>query len=210
VKRKRNPYSRADARTRSARAAGYPARSIYKLREIDRRCSLFARGQRVLDLGAAPGSWALYVSQRVGQEGRVVAVDRAPIDRELGGNVSVVAADALGLELLGLEDSPLRRHLPYDVVLSDMAPRTTGSKISDQTRSFELFMRAVEISLDAGKDGAAFVGKIFMGPDFPQAKEAVQRGYERCRTIKPSGTRPNSSEVYLVGQGKRRGPSAGD
>ena len=203
MKRRQNPYARSDGRTRAAKAAGYPARSIYKLREIDRRCGVFAPGQRVLDLGAAPGSWSLYASQRVGGSGRVVAVDRMEIERELAPNVTVLQVDALARELVDGPDSPLARLMPFDVVLSDMAPRTSGSKISDQARSFELFMRAVEVALEVGKVGGAFVGKVFMGPDFPEAKATVLAGYRSCRVIKPKGTRPTSTEVYVVGTGLR-------
>jgi 23S rRNA (uridine2552-2'-O)-methyltransferase len=193
---RKNPYARADALTRSARAQGYPARSVFKLEEIDRRVHLLRSGQRVLDLGAAPGSWSLYASQRVGAQGRVLSIDIQEIRQTFGPNVKVVRGDALdlGSEVLGAEG-------PYEVVLSDMAPNTSGSKVRDQAQSFELFMRAVEVSTVFGRAGAAFVGKIFMSGDFQAARAAVAAAYDKVQVIRPDGTRSQSSEVFVVGTG---------
>src|SRR5688572_23141659 len=151
---RKNPYAGPDAHTRAAKAKGYPARSVFKLEEIDRRVRLLSREQRVLDLGAAPGSWSLYASERVGPNGRVLAVDRSPILQAFAPNVTVVQGDALDLGT-----DALAEFAPYDVVLSDMAPSTSGAKASDQARSFELFMRALEVACALGKPGSHFVGK---------------------------------------------------
>jgi 23S rRNA (uridine2552-2'-O)-methyltransferase len=192
----KNPYARADARTRSAKAQGYPARSVFKLEEIDRRVHLLRSGQRILDLGAAPGSWSLYASQRVGAQGRVLAIDTQEILQAFAANVRVVQGDALDLgnEVLGAEG-------PYDVVLSDMAPNTSGNKVRDQAQSFELFMRAASVSGVFGRPGAAFVGKIFMSGDFQAARKAVAELYDRVQVIRPDSTRSQSSEVFVVGVG---------
>jgi 23S rRNA (uridine2552-2'-O)-methyltransferase len=127
VKGKQRDYARPDVHARAARAQGYPARSVFKLQEIDRRCRIFRPGQRVLDLGAAPGSWSLYASQRVGKPGRVVAVDRSEIEQALPGNVRVHQLDLMQTELPQLSE-----FAPYDVVMSDMAPNTSGTKARDQ------------------------------------------------------------------------------
>lgn len=148
----------------------------------------------MLDLGAAPGSWSLYAAERVGKRGHVVAVDLQEM-AQMTENVTVVRGDVLAPE----PDGVVLREAPYDVVLSDMAPSTTGSKVSDQARSFDLFMKALDVASRFGKPGATFVGKIFMSGDFPAAKKAVSERFETCRVIKPEGTRPNSSEVYVVG-----------
>jgi 23S rRNA (uridine2552-2'-O)-methyltransferase len=198
VTRRKNPYAGADALTRRAKAQGFPARSVFKLEEIDRRVRLLRRGQRVLDLGAAPGSWSLYAAGRVGAEGRVLAVDLQAIDQPFPANVKVIQGDALALE-----SDALRELGPYDVVLSDMAPSTSGSKVSDQARSFELFMRAVAVALELGKAGSSFVGKLFMSGDFQTARKALADRYDEVKTIRPSGTRQQSSEVFLVGLGLR-------
>ena len=193
MSRRNNPYA-GDANTRAAKQQGYPARSVFKLDEIDRRMGLLRAGQRVLDLGAAPGSWSMYASQKVGPAGSVLAVDLQPIQQEFLPNVRVVQGDVreLGVELGQGEAA-------FDVVLSDMAPSTTGSKVADQTGSFELFMTALEVALALGKPGSSFVAKLFMGPDFENAKRSVTEAYAKTKTLRPRGTRQNSSEVFVVG-----------
>lgn len=198
TRRRKNPYAGADSFTRRAKAQGYAARSVFKLREIDQRVRLLRRGQRVLDLGAAPGSWSQYAAERVGPEGRVLAIDLSPIEHPLPDNVTVVQGDALTTET-----AELGTFAPYDVVLSDMAPHTSSSKVRDQALSFELFMRALEIASVLGKPGSAFVGKLFMSGDFQAARQAVQERYRQVKTIRPTGTRQQSSEVFIVGQDRR-------
>jgi 23S rRNA (uridine2552-2'-O)-methyltransferase len=198
MSRRKNPYAQPDARTRAAKAQGYPARSVFKLEEIDRRARLFRRGQRVLDLGAAPGSWTMYALERVGPEGRVLAVDLSPVTAPPTPNLRVLEADVLTTPL-----EELGAFAPYDVVLSDMAPNTSGSKVRDQTLSFELFMRALEIVASLGRPGAGFVAKLFMGPDFEAARRALVERFSSVRVMRPETTRKQSSEVFLVGLGKR-------
>jgi len=198
VKNKPNPYAKPDARTPDARAKGYPARSVFKLQEIDRRMRLFRAGQNVIDLGAAPGSWSLYASERVGPTGHVYAIDIKPILQVFGENVRVLEGDALSLD-----SEALAAHAPYDVVLSDMAPNTSGSKFQDQARSTELFLRALEVALHHGKVGSHFAAKIFMSGDYKAAEMQVRGAYETVRTIRPDGTRQVSSEVFVVGMGRR-------
>lgn len=198
MKSRANPYAKPDAKTLAARAQGYPARSVFKLREIDRRVRLLRSGHSVLDLGAAPGSWSLYASERVGPSGHVYAVDIKPIQQVFGANVEVLVGDALSLE-----GAALAARAPYDVVLSDMAPSTSGSKFQDQARSAELFLRALEVALAYGKAGSHFVAKIFMSGDYKAAETQVRKGYASIKTIRPEGTRQSSSEVFVVGMGKR-------
>jgi len=196
--RRKNPYATRDAMTVRARAQGYPARSVFKLQEIDRRVRLFSAGKRVLDLGAAPGSWSLYASERVGPSGRVLAIDLSPIKQAFAPNVTIALGDALSLDT-----AELSAFAPYDVVLSDMAPNTSGSKASDQARSAELFLRALEIARALGRKGSFFVGKLFMSGDFQEARSGVVSAYARCQVVRPEATRSRSSEVFLVGMGLR-------
>ncbi len=193
---RKNPYAGADARTRAAKARGYPARSVFKLEEIDRRLSLLRSGQRVLDLGAAPGSWSLYASQRVGPAGRVLAVDLQELRQTFPDTVRVLQGDALDLA-----NEALAEFAPYDLVLSDMAPNTSGNKVRDQARSAELFRRALAVAEALGRPGSSFVGKLFMSDEFQDVRAALARAYERVQVIRPSGTRAQSSELFLVGIG---------
>ena len=196
--RKGNAYEKPDARTKAAKAQGFPARSVFKLEEIDRRVKLLRGGQKVLDLGAAPGSWSLYASQKVGPGGRVLAIDLQEIRQAFPPNVKIAQGDALTLESAALSE-----FAPYDVVLSDMAPNTSGSKFQDQARSTELFLRALEVAVAHGKPGSHFTAKIFMSGDFKAAEIEVRKAYETVRTIRPEGTRQVSTEVFVVGMGKK-------
>jgi 23S rRNA (uridine2552-2'-O)-methyltransferase len=195
---RKNPYARPDRFTRAAKDAGFPARSVFKLEEIDRRVRLLRGGMRVLDLGASPGSWAMYAAQKVGASGHVLAIDLEPIGTALPPHAVFVQGDALSLT-----NDDLARFAPYDVVLSDMAPRTTGNRVTDQARSFDLFMRALAVGAALGAPGSAFVGKIFMGGDLPAAREEIRRQYETERLIRPEGTRSVSTEIFAVGAKKR-------
>lgn len=197
-RQKRNPYKGPDHFTKAAKDRGYPARSVFKLEEIDRRVRLFRQGQRVLDLGAAPGSWSLYAAQRIGGNGHLLAVDLQPLGTALPPHAEFVQGDALSLD-----NQELARFAPYDVVISDMAPSTTGNRDADQVRSFELFMRALEVANALLAPGGSFVGKIFMGPDFAAAKKRLKEIFAEERAIRPEGTRTTSYEIFLIGKGKR-------
>lgn len=204
ARRGSNPYARPDHHTRSAKAAGYPARSIFKLSEIDRRVGLLRAGQHVLDLGAAPGSWSKYVLERIGTSGRLLAVDLDALATALGPNAEVVQAD-----VRELPDAVLGALAPYDVVLTDMAPRTTGSRTADAWRSHELFTFALEVAERWLAPGGHFVGKLFMGEGFEEARAKVRLGFETVRLIRPETTRSVSHEIFVVGLGRRRPADGG-
>jgi 23S rRNA (uridine2552-2'-O)-methyltransferase len=198
MSRRANPYARPDARTRAAKASGYPARSVFKLEEIDQRLRLFRAGMRVLDLGAAPGSWTMYASQHVGPHGRVLAIDLQGAGQAFAENVTWIQGDALELG-----QAELVAGAPYDLILSDMAPSTSGSKVRDQALSFDLFMRALDIATLFGRSGSKFVGKLFMSPDFQSARTALGARFQTAKVIRPEGTRQQSSELFLAGLGLR-------
>jgi 23S rRNA (uridine2552-2'-O)-methyltransferase len=193
----KNPYKKPDRFTVAAKKAGFPARSVFKLEEIDRRVRIFRQGMRVLDLGASPGSWMLFASQRVGPSGHVIAIDLEPLNAALPRNVEFKQADAFAIAENELGE--------MDVVLSDMAPKTTGVRFTDQTRSFDLFMRALAVAEKVSKPGGTFVGKIFMGEDLPIARAKVRELYEKERIIKPESTRTTSYELFVIGESRRIG-----
>ena len=198
AKARKNPYAKPDHFTREAKERGYPARSVFKLEEIDRRCRLLRAGQRVLDLGAAPGSWSMYAAQRIGRTGKLLAIDLVPVPLALGEAATFVQGDALTLT-----NEDLARFAPYDVVLSDMAPSTSGTRDADQARSHELFVRALDVARALLAPGGAFVGKIFMGPDFEDARRRVRSAFTEVRGIRPEGTRATSYEIFVVGLGRK-------
>ncbi len=197
--RRENRYKRPDAHTLRAKAAGYAARSVFKLEEIDRRARILEQGKRVLDLGASPGSWSAYAAQRIGRRGTLVAIDLKPITQALPPHVIQLVGDAFD-EGLG---AAIGEHAPYDVVLSDMAPNTTGDKATDQIRSFDVFCRAVELAARWLAPGGHFVGKIFMSGYFPDARDKLRELFDKVRTLRPEAVRDVSYEVFLVGLGRR-------
>jgi 23S rRNA (uridine2552-2'-O)-methyltransferase len=199
-----SPYSKPDHFTREAKKAGYPARSVFKLEEIDERVHLLKPGMRVLDLGAAPGSWSLYAAKKIGPKGQLLAVDLNPLGTGLPANAVFFQGDALTLkDGEAGQAGDLAQFAPYDVVLSDMAPKTTGSRSVDQARSFELFMRALAVAGTLTKPGGAFVGKIFMGEDLKVARSTLKGLFAEERLIRPEGTRSVSFELFVVGLGRK-------
>ena len=140
----------------------------------------------------------MYASQRIGVQGRVLSIDVALVDRMLGANVTFLQGDALSLD-----NEALRMFAPYDVVLSDMAPSTTGNPEADAARSAELYVRAVAIAEALVKPGGAFVGKLFMGGEFEAARARTREVFEEVRVLRPQGTRTCSVEVFLVAMRRR-------
>lgn len=199
-----NPYRKPDRYAEAAKEQGYAARSVFKLEEIDRRVHLLKGGMHVLDLGAAPGSWSQYAAKRITPSGRLLSVDRNPITAKLPPHARTIVGDAL---TLGPE---LEAFAPYDAVVSDMAPDTTGDRETDKIRSFELTTRAILVAAALGKPGSSFVGKIFMGRQFEEARALLRRHYGKVRTLRPEAVRGVSYEVFLVGLDKRETPLGED
>jgi 23S rRNA (uridine2552-2'-O)-methyltransferase len=194
-----SPYKRPDHFTREAKKAGYPARSVFKLEEIDQRVHLLRAGMRILDLGAAPGSWSLYAAKQIGASGKLLAVDLSPLDASLPPHATFLQGDALSLE-----DGQVALFAPYDVVLSDMAPRTTGARSVDQARSYELFMRALAVAASLVRPGGSFVGKLFMSEELRTARTTLKSLFDEERLIRPEGTRSESTELFVVGLGRKK------
>jgi 23S rRNA (uridine2552-2'-O)-methyltransferase len=128
----------------------------------------------------------------------VLAVDLEPLTVTLPPQCTFLHGDAFAID-----NAALALYAPYDVVLSDMAPKTTGNRVTDQTRSYELFMRALAVAGTLGAPGSAFVGKIFMSDDLSSARTELRRLYGTERLLRPEGTRAVSTELYVVGMEKR-------
>ena len=187
-----------------AQKAGFRSRAVFKLEEIDRGHPLFRPGGRVLDLGCAPGSWLQYARGRVGEHGRLVGIDRAELPPNLAG------ARILAGDVFETGAAELRGDLGgFDVVLSDMAPDTTGIRHVDQARSEALFERALELATETLVPGGAFVGKLFQGPDFKRLIEACRARFAEVRIVKPKSSRQFSIEQYVVARGFRGAPTGG-
>ena len=187
-----------------AKQENYPARSVYKLQEIDKRFTLFKPGQKVLDLGAAPGSWTLWAAQKVGVSGRVLGVDLQDTRQAFPANACFLRQDVFSDDPALLE--AMEGLAPFDVVLSDMAPSTTGIKFTDQVRSLELCERARDLALRWLAPGGSFVAKIFEGPDVKAYTDGLRPLFETVKGFKPKSSRSESKETFVVGLGFRGQP----
>lgn len=194
-------YNPHDHFFKKAKKENFAARSVYKLEEIDKKYKVFKSSDRVLDLGASPGSWSQYVSQKVGEKGQVLGVDLKPVDVRLK-NATFIQADLRDLKL----EETFANHgfsPPFDVVMSDMAPNTTGIRFTDQARSFELCDLALEISIQFLKPKGHFICKLFHSDDFHILKKKILQNYEKFEAVKPEATRSISKEIFLVGLRKK-------
>ena len=186
-----------------ARAGGYVARAIYKLKEVDEKYHLFKADQRVLDLGCSPGSWLQYIAGRIGPQGQVVGVDANPVEIEVAPPLYFVRGDVTSIDLKTITAiSPV-----LDVVVSDMAPKTTGMRQVDQQRSLELAFLAWEWATKLLRAGGDFLVKVFEGPDTGDLLAVLKANFRSCRPVKPAGSRPASREIYLLGLKKLGAPA---
>lgn len=190
-----------------AKRENYPARSIYKLRELDARFRLLGPGMRVLDLGAAPGSWSLGAAERVGAKGRVLACDIQDTATSFPPQVIFLRSDALAPSPEFAE--AMAQISPFDLVMSDMAPATTGSRFTDQARSLELAQTAFSVARQYLKPGGNFVVKIFMGPDMNELLAPMRRAFRKVATFKPKSSRAESKETFFTALGFRGQEQAG-
>ena len=194
-------YDPRDRFWRKARKEGLRARSAFKLDEIQRRFHLLRPGGRVLDLGAAPGGWCQIAAREVGPGGLVLGIDLEPIAR-LPPPTQTWVADAFSPALL--ERLRAEGGAPYDAVLSDLAPKTSGVRSADEARSLELAGRALALSLEVLKPSGALVVKVFMGGDFETFLRDARRRFRQVKVVRPEASvARGSKEVYLVCQGPR-------
>ncbi len=181
-----------------ARAEHYPARSVYKLQEIQKKFGIIKRNDSVFDLGCSPGSWLLYAARLVGPGGMVSGIDRKPVTVDLPPQVTVLVGD-----ILAPESREQIGDACWDAVLSDMAPSTTGSKQTDAARSFYLATAALEIAARSLRPGGNFVCKIFQGEDFQTFTNMVKNRFTRHKIFKPDACRSDSRETYVIGLEKK-------
>jgi len=184
-----------------AKKENYPARSVYKLEEVQKKHRILKPGQRVLDLGCHPGSWSLFAAQVVGAKGVVVGVDlqRTDLPAQKGhAEIHWLCYDVYDEQLI-LELG--KKWHGFHVLLSDMAPRTTGSQYADHQQSMRLVRRALEIAGSLLHENGTFYGKAFQGGDFPEVLQECKPLFQTVRVVKPDSSRKESREVFLLGRG---------
>ncbi len=184
-----------DHYARKAQKEHYPARSVYKLQEIQRKHRLIQKGDHVLDLGCAPGAWLLYAAEQTGEQGRVLGVDLKAVAILMPSQARAITGDIFDL------DEALFKPFndKFNVVLSDMAPDTTGNKHVDAARSQNLAEEALNLAQRFLEPGGNFVCKIFQSGDFKQFTDAVRRCFKICKIFKPQSSRKASREIYVIG-----------
>jgi len=187
-----------DEYVKKAQKEGYRSRAIYKLLEIDAKDHLLKPGMTVVDLGAAPGSWAELAAQRVGDKGRVIALDILPMDSLPGvifiqGDFREESPYNALLEVLG--DSSV------DLVMSDMAPNISGMKAVDQPRAMYLAELALELARKVLKPGGDLLVKVFNGEGIDVFKQELRKDFKTLIVRKPKASRPRSPEIYLLARG---------
>jgi 23S rRNA (uridine2552-2'-O)-methyltransferase len=193
------PYDPKDFYFRQAKKVGLRARSAFKIDEILRRHALLGKGDAVLDLGAAPGGFLQILADAVGEQGVAVGVDLEEIRRLGKPWVKTAVVDLLAPD--ALERIRALHAGPFDLVTSDMAPKTIGVKFTDEARSLELCRIALGVARATLRRGGGFVTKLFMGGDFPVFKKEVAVHFGKVHVVRPRATREHSYECYVVGTG---------
>ena len=194
-------YSKPDFWALKAKREGFPARSVYKLMEIDKKFGLIKPKARVLDIGAAPGSWSIWVLQRLAGNGFLAAVDLQDLaERPAYDNFLFIRGDLYDAEVR----SRLLEKGPYSLLLSDAAPGTTGSRFVDQSASEAIVEAVIDYAESSLAPGGALVAKIFQGGAEATLLKRLRGRFEKAKSFKPEACRSESFETYLVATGFKR------
>ena len=198
-------YKVQDHYFKKAKEQNFVARSIFKLEEIDQKFKIISPGQNILDLGASPGSWSQYCSKKIGPNGRLLGADLTEIPEKLAKTMSNAKFIQADLRDINLEEifKEYGFNEPFDVVLSDMAPKTTGIRFTDQARSYELCEIALNVARKFLRKDGHFVCKLFHSDDFSKLREEIKKDFQRFEAVKPDSTRKISTEIFLVGLKKK-------
>ena len=189
-----------DFYTKKAQKEGYPARSVYKLQEIQQKFGVIKKDFKVLDVGAAPGSWTMYRMKRLGESGYLSAIDLKPLSVTIKNpNFFFVQGDAFDQANIQM----LAEKGPYNAVVSDAAPSTTGNKIVDTERSIQLIESIYNTALQVLIPGGNFVFKMFQGGKEKEILEDMKKHFNAVKILKPQASRSNSFETFVIGLGKK-------
>ena len=190
----------SDVYVKKAQAEGVRSRAVYKLEELIDRDRLLKPGMTVVDLGAAPGGWSQLVRQRLGEHGKVFALDILPMQGIAG--VDFLEGDFREESVLRALEARLAGQ-PVDLVLSDMAPNMSGVALADQIRAMDLAELALDFSRQWLKPGGAFLIKLFQGAGFDDYIRSLRVDFSRVTMRKPKASRARSREVYALATGRK-------
>ncbi len=189
------PHKYQDHYFHRAKKEQYLARAVYKLEEIQNKYHLLRPGDRVLDLGAAPGSWMQLTNRLIGSKGLLVGVDLKKIEYAFPAPTVVLQGDIFDADFA---DRLRAEFAPVDVILSDMAPATSGIRVADSARSELLFERSLELVKLMLRPQGHFLSKIFQGAGFHELLLQVKRMFSRVKVVKPDASRKESKEIYIL------------
>jgi len=186
---------------KKAKKENYPARSVYKLEEAQKKYRFLQTGNGVLDLGCQPGSWSIYAARIVGPAGLVVGVDL-----QEGKKISIAKAaeiiwfcDDITADYIVEKIQKIRKD--FRTILSDIAPRTSGNKWVDQQQSLNLARRVLELAGELLESGGNIYVKVFEGEDFREFVDSVRKSFKTVKIVKPKSSRSESREVFVLGMG---------
>ncbi len=185
---------------KKAKQEGFAARSAFKIKEIDQKFKLLKPGSNVLDLGCFPGSWMQFISQKIGDNGLVVGIDRTDLKIPLKKNMRFIHSDINDLDL-SVSGSYVDQ---YDIICSDMAPNTMGIKSVDAERSLQLCQMALHIAQHWLKKNGSTLVKILQGGSFDRLLKQMRDEYNKVNIIKPKSSRNESKEIFVLGQHKKQ------
>ncbi|MBQ3966519.1 MAG: RlmE family RNA methyltransferase [Treponema sp.] len=195
-----NSYEKPDFWSRKAFSEGYPARSVYKLKEIDEKFGMIKKNYHVLDLGAAPGSWTTFLLRTLNGSGKVVSCDLNPLAKDVkGDNLVFIQGDLNEAEIR----ESIQKEGPFDLVVCDAAPLTTGNRVVDTARSTGLVKMAVWYAQTMLKTGGNFAVKIFQNGDQQKILTELRGLFQTAKGFKPEACRSESFETYLIGLNKK-------
>lgn len=197
--------TRPDFYAQKAKKEGYMARSVYKLEEIQNKTKLIRSGDTVLDVGASPGSWTQYCLKLLKGKGIVVGADLKPLGKfKAKGELHFIQGDVFSDQII----DQLSQWGPFDVIVSDAAPSTTGNRLMDTRRSYDLVEQILNFSLKWLKPGGNFTVKVFQGGDENEIFDRMKSEFQQVKKLKPKAVRKESFEYYLIGLNRKGGVSS--
>ena len=192
----KRPFERKDRFYFKAKKEGYPARSAYKIMELDDRFKIFKPGRKIVDLGCAPGGWMKVAQERINGKGRLAGIDLLPIKFSLHASSFFIEGDFLDLA----NQQKIKDFIggPADWIICDMSPNISGVKFRDEFQSYELALQALKFVQETLKQGGGFLLKNFPGAEIHDLRKELKNNFAQIRTVIPEATRQSSTEIYIV------------
>lgn len=180
-----------------AKKMGYPARSVYKLEEIQNKYHIIKKTDTVLDIGASPGSWSLYLLRKLKIKSRIVGIDLVKNTKKLEkySNYTFLLGNIIKKELR----DALKSYGPFDVIISDAAPSTSGNKDLDSLKSLEIADAVATLASDVLKEKGNLVIKVFMSEEINNYLKKLKKMFLKARNFKPKSSRSESREIFFIG-----------